>query len=1080
MTTNTGPAWYRALTLAERSRLPQVVDGNSSVIELAERRFERWRGSEPFASNAALFQERLGQDELSDDSALLQIMSEQPDALARRCGEPPPWIQAITRTLARSWPDTEIPLPPGYDQIPSRRFIEVVRPFIEDARARLRAGIAAFGAPARARLEPSTLERGLLAHVAEKLLRMIMKVMVLELNVARVRGALSGETPDQRFASFLERLHDRSFADAVLEEYATLTRQVTARLEQWLVFCLEFVKHYLDDYDALQARFAPGRELGILRSFEPGAGDLHRGGRSVGIATFDSGVRIVYKPKSLGVDMHFQALLTWLNERGMDPWLRPLAMLDRGAHGWVEHVAPQPCETPDQARRFYLRQGGYLAVCHLLGGRDLHNENIIAAGEHPMLIDLEVLLQPRFAEDASPFTAIPSLTMSVDESLLGSSMLPRRTYMAEGYEGIDLSGLGAADAYLTPQKNAAWEDLYTDSMRLVRKRVPMPASQNQPRLGSQRLDAGAYVDELIAGFDTAYELMTRHRDALTAADGPLEPFSSDEIRIVVRPTRYYLRLLGEGTHPDLMRDALERDRHFDHLWRIARWRERFPELIPCERAALERGDVPLFVTRADSHDLWSDRGERFPGFFAESGVEVLHRRVQQLGERDRARQRWCIRASFAAIHAKDAPLPDQASAPTQASPPPAEAAGAEPQRMLAIARAIGERLFTLAHESETEVAWNAVKQVGERKWIVGPAGLDLYTGTAGIGLFLAHLGPMLGDERVTALARKAAATLQHASERLRPMGTLLGGFEGWGSILYGLVNLGVILDEPAAIEQARSLLSVLPDLIAQDEHLDIVSGAAGCIGSLLALHRHAPDPEALAIAVACGEHLLGKAVASGAGLAWPTQLAVQHPLMGFAHGTTGIAWSLLALSAETGETRFQEAAARAIAYERAHFVAEPGDWPDLRAEQLPPRFTPSWCHGAPGIGLARIHALRHLDDPGLRDEVRAAATATLAHGFGHNHCLCHGDLGNLEFLRAASEALAEPALEAATARAQATILVGLESHDWRCATPAHVHAPGLMIGLAGIGYGLLRLAAPSRVPSVLTLQTVAPDSQGAS
>jgi lantibiotic modifying enzyme len=33
-----------------------------------------------------------------------------------------------------------------------------------------------------------------------------------------------------------------------------------------------------------------------------------------------------------------------------------------------------------------------------------------------------------------------------------------------------------------------------------------------------------------------------------------------------------------------------------------------------------------------------------------------------------------------------------------------------------------------------------------------------------------------------------------------------------------------------------------------------------------------------------------------------------------------------------------------------------------------------------------------------------------------------------------------------------------------------VESPGLMTGLAGIGYGLLRVAAPARVPSVLTLE----------
>jgi lantibiotic modifying enzyme len=33
-----------------------------------------------------------------------------------------------------------------------------------------------------------------------------------------------------------------------------------------------------------------------------------------------------------------------------------------------------------------------------------------------------------------------------------------------------------------------------------------------------------------------------------------------------------------------------------------------------------------------------------------------------------------------------------------------------------------------------------------------------------------------------------------------------------------------------------------------------------------------------------------------------------------------------------------------------------------------------------------------------------------------------------------------------------------------------VESPGLMTGLAGIGYGLLRLAKPARVPSILTLE----------
>ncbi|HSN89572.1 MAG TPA: lanthionine synthetase LanC family protein, partial [Thermoanaerobaculia bacterium] len=40
---------------------------------------------------------------------------------------------------------------------------------------------------------------------------------------------------------------------------------------------------------------------------------------------------------------------------------------------------------------------------------------------------------------------------------------------------------------------------------------------------------------------------------------------------------------------------------------------------------------------------------------------------------------------------------------------------------------------------------------------------------------------------------------------------------------------------------------------------------------------------------------------------------------------------------------------------------------------------------------------------------------------------------------------------------------------WRCGVPLAVETPGLMTGLAGIGHGLLRLAHPGRIPSLLTL-----------
>ena len=205
-------------------------------------------------------------------------------------------------------------------------------------------------------------------------------------------------------------------------------------------------------------------------------------------------------------------------------------------------------------------------------------------------------------------------------------------------------------------------------------------------------------------------------------------------------------------------------------------------------------------------------------------------------------------------------------------------------------------------------------------------------------------------------------------------------------------------------------------------------------------------------------------------------------LAGFSHGAAGIAWALLELAALTGEERFRTAACAGIAYERSLFSLEEGNWPDLRdlktsgqtGDNGQHRFMTAWCHGAPGIGLARLRSLQHLDDAVIRAEIDTALQITLAQGFGGNHSLCHGDLGNLELLLQASQVLAEPQWHTQVHRIAAIVLDSISRDGWLCGPPLGVESPGLMTGLAGIGYGLLRLAEPIRVPAVLVLAPPTP------
>ena len=95
-------------------------------------------------------------------------------------------------------------------------------------------------------------------------------------------------------------------------------------------------------------------------------------------------------------------------------------------------------------------------------------------------------------------------------------------------------------------------------------------------------------------------------------------------------------------------------------------------------------------------------------------------------------------------------------------------------------------------------------------------------------------------------------------------------------------------------------------------------------------------------------------------------------------------------------------------------------------------------------------------------------------GFGGNHSLCHGALGNLELFLQAHAVLGEPHWRAEAERIAGGILADIERRGWQCGRESAVETPGLMTGLAGIGYGLLRVAEPQRVPAVLVLAPPAP------
>jgi type 2 lantibiotic biosynthesis protein LanM len=643
------PNWYHAITLTERIASwhsvpcpPPLIERN---IDRASQRMRKWRSQLPFRTDP-YFTQRLAMDGITEDE-LLSLLSEPVEAVQGRFLTPPAWlaafVQAFSSPAASQWRS----LPESWCGQGDLAFLNVIEPLISQGRDRMQENIRTLiNTGSDLPFDPDTVEEIIFANLPGQLIGMLNRTMALELQAARLQGLLQGDTAEGRFYAFLESVCQRATALALFREYPVLARQLMTRIDQWTKFSLEFLQHLCADWKAIRTTLIPTNDPGTLVQLQRRASASHQGARTVLIARFSSGFQVVYKPWPMAVDRHFQEFLTWLNLRGHYPPFRTLTVLDRESYGWVEFVAAQSCSSVAEIRRFYQRQGGYLAILYVLGAVDFHCGNIIAAGEHPMLIDLDTLFHARM-KGITPHSPDRPVGTSMTHTVMHVGLLPQRPSSNAELGKIDVSGFGGKASQLIPDYALSWEGVGTDEMRLARKRVILPKSQHRPTLKNAEVDVVDNAEVIIAAFSAVYHLLSTHQEELLSDRGPLARFAEDKVRVIVRPGRTYGLLLRDAYHPDVLRDALDRDCFFDGLWLGVEHHPHLARLILAEREDLQNGDMPIFRTLPGSRDLWTSADERITEFFDEPSMTLVQHRVQQLSDEDLNQQICFIRASLA-------------------------------------------------------------------------------------------------------------------------------------------------------------------------------------------------------------------------------------------------------------------------------------------------------------------------------------------------------------------------------------------------------------------------------------------------
>lgn len=886
------------------------------------------------------------------------------------------------------------------------------------------------------------------------------------LNLLYLLNQSEKATPDRteiqlQYNTFVREI----LADGLLtffQKYPVLAKLIATAVDFWVEATAEFIQRLQSDIPEIQRIFQKDAEqLGKAIEIEPSLSDPHNLGKTVISLKFESGLKLVYKPKSLGIEVAYTEFLNWCNHQGVPLLFKVLKVCDRQTYGWVEYVEHLPCQDEEAVERFYRRSGMLLCLLYALRVVDCHRENLIASGEHLVLIDMETLMH----QEVNPIAELPEATeaetsvgLQFADSVLRTGLLPRWEFSKNNRLAVDNSALGSIEPESGNQ---------------------IPA--NVPILNGQPLSPDRYLDFIVNGFEEMYRFLIEKRALLLGSDSPLVQMQNQRVRFIFRATRIYWSILQKSFQPQFFRDGVERSIQLEILSRAFLIAPQKPDAWPifhAEMKAMEQLDIPYFAANPNSSQLSFGLEKPIENYFKQPSYQETLNQISNLNETDLAQQIEIIKGSF---YARVTRTP--ASDDRQLFSHPSNDARISPLTQV--------ELLAEATRIATEIQDRAIVGTdGSIKWIsfayipnaerfqLMPLPEYLYNGNSGIALFLAALDYVRGSNQFRDLAlgslrsiRQFLQTADFESTR-RFVRCGLGGGTGMGSIVYALTTIGRFLPEPTVIEDALGIANLITaEIIASDRQFDTIGGASGAILGLLALYAQTKDAKVLDTAAMCGQHLLAHRTSiNNAPKAW--KILGQKQYTGFSHGAAGIAYALLRLYEATKETAYLEAAKEAIAYENSVFSEIAANWPDFRdfaQKNGQPGFMVSWCHGATGIGLGRLGSRSIFNAQEIDRDVEVAVRTTLNHTLQDVDSVCCGNFGRIELLLVAALELSRPELRlAAEQKAAWGIHRAQKAGGYLFPNlPNSVFSPSFFQGTSGIGYELLRLAYPEKLPSVL-------------
>lgn len=869
------------------------------------------------------------------------------------------------------------------------------------------------------------------------------RAVVLELNVRDIKGNLQGHDETARYRNFVESFNSSQNRIVFFQSYPVLFRMIVTKLDLWSLSTSEFLTRLRDDRVSLEAEFGISREA-RLKSVHP-SGDTHNRGRSVMVIEFSDGSRVVYKPRSTSLESGFQNYLQFFNSVTPDLCLHRINVIDKVSYGWVEFVSFNDQKNESESDVYHFRLGFLTSIVFSLNGVDVFFENLISSGINPVIIDLETMFHTSIEanNDKSPVKGIQSL---LHASILGIGILPQPNVGASDSELFDVSVMGAKKDALAPYNVTGIENFARADMRIteIPGWIPENKSASENTFSQKRK-----AQHLFDGLKSGLECLMQHRVSLASDGGVIDQcFALSKRRLIVRDTKVYGSLQQDETHPDLLRNQIDREWHWDNLWSELLERSSLLHFAQSELNQLKQGDIPYFYGDIDSFKVTGGDGSviDLSKIISESPLRKVKNKLLSLTHAcidDQAR----IAATALGL--------DHLNGITQ---PIFDSNKGAKDNSLRIARYITSRAKYVHEKPWCDTSFNPVPMAkGIDPVRVVPCDPFLYEGISGVVMFLHDIWHSTRDKNLLddALGFAESVFQELEAEHNYPA----SGFVGLSSVIYVINRCIEKIDSPFSIfePKLRILIDDIAEIACEEKRLDFLLGTSGIASALLPYVKRTSNETGISILRDSLKRLRDVAIRI---LDADEPVDGMQYIRGFSHGISGIGLTLYRLGEFFKQAEVVKLAEEVVLHE--YNLVKDGQWTDSHSYGGAPLV--GWCHGSAGIALALASMPKLLSNGrGVKNYFDAAVSNTLTRGIYDSKCLCHGTAGNL--LCIAPNAPENANVNSLIDQFEADLL----KSGFLSFGAAQTMGIGLMTGLTGAGYFLLGRGEPQVDYGFLTL-----------